>query len=227
MIDGDFRTSVKSYYDYQAMRVRMGNRLKMKKDGEEQVIPEGQEHVISEKVTEVFHELYQNAELMEAAIEKYIKKELKSYPVYTQFLKDVKGVGPMMAAVIISEYDITIATTVSKMWAFTGVAPGRDRLKKGEKAPFNTWLRAKMCGVLGSSFLKCKSPYSEYYYNMKSRLEGEERWKEKTPMHRHKAATRYMIKMFLRDLYVAWRTMEGLSVRPPYEEEYLGKKHIA
>lgn len=50
-------------------------------------------------------------------------------------------------------------------------------------------------------------------------------WKETTPGHRHKAATRKMIKMFLKDLYVAWRTVEHLPVRKPYEEEYLGRKH--
>jgi hypothetical protein len=33
--------------------------------------------------------------------------------------------------------------------------------------------------------------------------------------------------IYLRDLYVAWRTLEGLPVRAPYEEEYLGKKHSA
>jgi hypothetical protein len=34
-----------------------------------------------------------------------------------------------------------------------------------------------------------------------------------------------MIKMFVKDLYVAWRTIEGLEVRKPYQEEYLGKVH--
>jgi hypothetical protein len=34
-----------------------------------------------------------------------------------------------------------------------------------------------------------------------------------------------MIKQFLKDLYVHWRTLEGLPVRQPYAEEYLGKVH--
>jgi len=45
------------------------------------------------------------------------------------------------------------------------------------------------------------------------------------PEHRHKAARRYMVKRFLADLWVAWRTLEGLSVRPPYAEEYLNRAH--
>jgi len=31
-----------------------------------------------------------------------------------------------------------------------------------------------MLGVLGSSFLKCNSPYREYYDNMKNRLNAED-----------------------------------------------------
>jgi len=50
-------------------------------------------------------------------------------------------------------------------------------------------------------------------------------WKDCTPGHKNQAAIRYMMKMFLRDLYVAWREIEGLPVRPPYEDDYLGRKH--
>jgi hypothetical protein len=34
-----------------------------------------------------------------------------------------------------------------------------------------------------------------------------------------------MMKHLLQDLYVAWRTLEGLPVREPYQEAYLGHKH--
>jgi hypothetical protein len=38
--------------------------------------------------------------------------------------------------------------------------------------------------------------------------------------HVHMAAMRYMVKMFLIELYRRWRTYEGLEVRVPYSEEY-------
>ena len=57
---------------------------------------------------------------------------------------------------------------------------------------------------------------------MKSRIVP---WREAYPDHRHKAAIRKMIKEFLKDLYVAWREIEGLPIRKPYEEEYLDKVH--
>jgi hypothetical protein len=43
--------------------------------------------------------------------------------------------------------------------------------------------------------------------------------------HRHRAAIRYMMKAFLRELYKEWRTLEGLEVRPPYAEAVLGRVH--
>lgn len=43
--------------------------------------------------------------------------------------------------------------------------------------------------------------------------------------HRHNAAMRYMVKMFLAELYGQWRPLEGLPVRAPYAEQYLGHVH--
>jgi len=50
-------------------------------------------------------------------------------------------------------------------------------------------------------------------------------WKDASVDHRHRAAIRYMMKMFLKDLYVAWRTLAGLPVREPYSEGKLGHVH--
>lgn len=50
-------------------------------------------------------------------------------------------------------------------------------------------------------------------------------WKDTSDGHRDRDAKRKMIKEFLKDFYAAWRSFEGLPVRPPYAEEYLGKVH--
>lgn len=47
-------------------------------------------------------------------------------------------------------------------------------------------------------------------------------WTKASPMRKHRAAIRYMIKVFLLDLYKEWRAMEGLEVHPPYSEAKLG-----
>jgi hypothetical protein len=117
-----------------------------------------------------------------------------------------------------------------------------DRLKKDYVSPFNKRLRTALVGVMADGFIKCQNEYCmQFYYPYKARLEQEDNaveeipkagakpqlvsWKDAKKAHRDRAAKRYMIKMFLRDLYVQWRTIEGLLVRPPYQEEYLGKAH--
>jgi len=62
-------------------------------------------------------------------------KILLDYPIYTQFLHDIKGVGPAMAGIIISEIDITKANYPSSLWAYCGLdvasdGAGRSRRKE-------------------------------------------------------------------------------------------------
>ena len=119
-----------------------------------------------------------------------------------------------------------------------------DKMTTGFVAPFNKSLRTALLGVMADGFIKCQNSYAlEYYYPMKARLEQSENtveeirkagakaetieWKEAKKAHRHRAAMRYMVKMFIKDLYAVWRPMHGLDVRVPYAEEYLGKKHAA
>lgn len=47
----------------------------------------------------------------------------------------------------------------------------------------------------------------------------------RSKQHRHMAAMRYMVKMFLRSLHIKWRSLENLPIRQSYEEQYLGMKH--
>lgn len=220
-------------YDYQKMRMQTSQRLLSKGNALFSEMPEMAE------TKEMTKEL-------EAKIDKLILKELEKFPIYTKFLKDIKGVGPALAGVIISEINIYKATTVSKIWQYAGLNPGMifgkkkiggetvvtetlirgDKLTAGYLAPYNPFLKAKLMGVLADCLIKAKSPYTRFYYNMKTRLEQEDEWGTRTKKHRDMAAKRYMIKMFICDLYAEWRSLEGLSVRVPYQEEYLGHKHM-
>ena len=174
---------------------------------------------------------------------------LRDYPIYNDFLEPIRGIGPAIAGVVISEIDITRARYVSSLWKYAGldVAPdgrGRSRKKEhlvvveytnksGEAAErvgitFNPFLKTKLVGVLGSSFIKQpaeRCPYRGIYNNYKHRLEHHEKYREVSKGHRHNMAVRYMIKRFLADLYVAWRGMEGLPIAPEYHEAKLGHVH--
>lgn len=260
------KTLTRIYYDYQRERTSLDGRLGQTKNGEvKKRAPERDMTVLAgilarrEEVLAMEESTlhgFKDANTGKWDRENCLATLVHKHLLWDSFLVHVKGCGEAMTAVLISEFDINIATTVSKMWQFAGLNPGMvagkkrkkdktiitdtmvrgDRKTPGFICPFNQFLRAKLCGVLGASFLKCGSPYRQYYDNMRTRLEAED-WgmaaknpSDKTKpkaFHQHRAANRYMVKMFLRDLYVAWRTLEGLPVREPYAEEYLGKKHHA
>ena len=123
-----------------------------------------------------------------------------------------------------------------ELLVFSGDLIKGDRATPGYVLPYNKPLRTALVGVMADGFIKAQSPYCmNFYYPYKERLSQEKNtvthlkkdvpWEEVSKGHRDRAAKRYMVKMFLKDLYVAWREIEGLQVRPSYQEEYLGHKH--
>ena len=167
---------------------------------------------------------------------------LEDVPICVEFLHGVKGCGPAMSGVIVSAIDITKARYASSIWKYAGLdvaSDGRGRSRKKEHLidieyeasdgetktrkgiTFNPFLKTKLVGVLGSSFLKCNSPYRDHYDQYKHRISTDPKHEEKTKGHIHNMSIRYMVKMFLADLYKEWRKLEGLPVEPSYHE----KKH--
>lgn len=120
---------------------------------------------------------------------------------------------------------------------------GEEKTRVG--LSYNPFLKTKLTGVLAGSFLRTGSPWKAVYDGYKHRLETDptrekvtlnefkKRYKQdKTTMATtwrpgriNDAAKRYMLKMFLLDLYKAWRTLEGLPLSPPYHEWKFGHKH--
>jgi hypothetical protein len=297
------RMYVRAREDFQDMRKRMDNRLGRKADGKTQNLKE--ERIFAPQDLENFNTISMESRRNEKEVEKMLKQGLKRFPIYTEWLANVKGVGDIIAGHLLGNFDITIATAVSKMWQYAGLNPSlvrgkvrievakyreemgpivsiisgddgkpkdyiyqSDDLIRGDKAtpgyvlPYNKALRTALIGILAPGFIKyvktcdaCKAMEKEtrpalnchcershyaiqYYYPYKARLEQERNpinslgnkddgkaWGDVSKGHRDNAAKRYMIKIFLQDFYVAWRTLEGLPVREPYAEEYLGKTH--
>lgn len=178
---------------------------------------------------------------------KGVGRLVAEFPIWERFLDGVKGCGPMMSAVIISELDIHKARHISSFWKYAGldVVDGQGRSRKatslvdreyinadGENATrksitFNPFLKTKLIGVLASSFLRCSSPYRDYYDNYRVRLDNRPDMAEQSKGHKHNMALRYMIKMFLKDLWLSWRVIEGMPTEPDYAEAKLGIVHGA
>lgn len=173
---------------------------------------------------------------------------LEQYPIYNTFLSKVPGCGPAMSGVILSEIDITKAKYPSSIWQYAGLdvkSDGRGASRRSEhlidreytardgtqklkkSITFNPFLKTKLLGVLAPSFIKQgdKCPYRKVYDDYKHRLESHPGWQDTTKGHRHAAAMRYCVKIFLIDLYREWRTLENLPVAPTYQEAKLGHAH--
>ena len=174
---------------------------------------------------------------------------LEEFPIYVEFLEPIKGIGPAMAGVIISEIDIAKARHPSSLWKYAGLdvaADGNGRSRKAEhliqrdyidsdgepatrnSITFNPFLKTKLVGVLAGSFMKASpNKYKDVYDGYKNRIEQHPKHMEKSKGQRHAMAMRYMIKIFLIELYTKWRALEGLPVSLPYHEAKLGIKHAA
>jgi hypothetical protein len=119
---------------------------------------------------------------------------LDTIPIYTEYLKHQRGVGPAMAAVMVSYFNPHKARHISSFWKYGGLdvaddGAGRSRrtehlversytTKDGEQktrmgVTFNPFLRTKLLGVLATSFLRSASPWRKTYDDYKHRLETD------------------------------------------------------
>src|SRR3954462_1198412 len=89
----------------------------------------------------------------------------------------------------------------------TRVAPRSSTL--GGRKGYDSHAR-KSCYLIGVSLLRCGSHYREFYDTERARLAMlRPGW---TPRHSHLSALRRMEKVFLRDLWLAWRKALNLPV---------------
>ena len=202
--------------------------------------------IITDAAMLLFVESYERQLKQESDMTKVIAKVVEQHPMWDKFFKDVKGCGPLMSAVILTEFDITKAKHISGFWAYAGLdvagdgrgrgrfkehlvdreytdKDGKQQLKKG--ITFNPFLKTKLVGVLGGCLMKTKGEYKGVYDGYKHRLENHPKHAEKSKGHRHNMAVRYMIKIFVQDLWLKWREVAGLPITAPYSEAKLGLKH--
>jgi hypothetical protein len=190
--------------------------------------------------------MHDGLEEQEAFAFKDIGIALAGIPVWEHYLKSVTGCGPAMAGVLISKLDVIRAERPSQFWAFAGLdvaADGRARSRRKEhlvkraytshegkaeerlSITYDPFLRTKLF-VLARQFMMNNNVYYKgIYENYKHRLEHRPDWAERTKGHRHNAARRYMVKMFLADLWRAWREIEGLPVVETYAIDKLHLHH--
>ena len=198
----------------------------------------------------VLCQLYADLVNSEERLRSRVEKEVQLHPMWDAFFSQVKGCGPLMSAVCLAYFDPYTARHCSSFWKYAGldtvVSKDKDgnEIRQGRRAwhtekrayidkngvegektslTYNPFVKTKLVGVLGSCFVKQGGKYRKVYDDYKFRLQ-QRRDESLTPGHIHAMANRYAVKMFLRDMWVVWRKLEGLPVSDPYEVAYLGHK---
>lgn len=201
----------------QKSRIAFGNRLAAVEQGRD--LADDATKALLLRWNERFMELEREADKDIATI---VKNDPS--PIITA-MTSVKGIGPILAAKVVSMVDIKKAETVSALWRYAGFAVvdgARERPQAGVKLAYNKRLKAA-CLQAGSSFMKQASPYRAIYDQAREHYaRSRPEW---TPIHQHEAAMRKMVKFWLAHVWEVWRELEGLPVRNLYAIDRLGHSH--
>jgi len=77
--------------------------------------------IISGEIMFIFVDTYISLVKQEYKINKQIEKFLDEFPIWTEFLKGLEGVGPTMGGVLVSELDPHRANHVTAFWSYAGL----------------------------------------------------------------------------------------------------------
>lgn len=210
---------IERYYQVQKHRIELSNQIfALNKDGEN---------------TNPIKEFYERFYDIEKDIAKYIKKVVQDHKMWP-WLKEIKGIGPVLGSILLTTIDITKAQHASSVWKYAGLAPGQKKIR-GEKLDFNPFLKMS-CWKIGEAFVKTRGKYrgiydssKDYYHkkfpekkllvdkNGKPILTREKKKRYLyTDGHIHAMAKRRTVKLFLSEFWAEWRKMEGLEVSVPF-----------
>jgi hypothetical protein len=212
LTDSEARYLVDAYYTIQEYRISTAAQVReAKKIGEP---------------NEVIDWMFDHLETLEHQIKRALDMYTDSKPI-GKWAKSICGIGPVLAAGLIANIDITKAPTAGHIWSFAGLDPTQE-WNKGEKRPWNARLKV-LCWKIGESFVKVsgndKDFYGKYYVERKQQETAKnealaysdqaaaklEKYKigkdtdayksysvgKLPPAHIHARAKRYAVKLFL------------------------------
>jgi len=123
---------------------------------------------------------------------------LKKYSFYTEWMQRIKGLGPRMSAVLLTEIDIYTAKYASSIRKYAGLDVGPDgtgrsrrkehlvkvtytdkkgKEKEKDSITYNPFLKTKLMGVLADCLIRAGNKrYYPMYLNYKNRLENHPKY---------------------------------------------------
>lgn len=142
------RFLVDMYYTIQEDRKRTGNKIRARVDASSED-PNYFLHLIFKAMGDIEHIIRYSMGVV----------SLKNDPGV--WCLSIKGIGPVLTAGLISNFDITKAPTVGHFWSFAGLDPEK-KWNKGEKRPWNAKLKS-LCWLAGESFVKVSAREDDIY----------------------------------------------------------------
>lgn len=188
-------------------------------------------------------------------VESLMTAQLKQVPIYKTFLSKVYGCGPVVAAYLCAEIDIrdrpngkALKPSSLRLYCGLAVIDGRlVRRERGVVAKYNANMRTRIFQMMMSMFKNAArktkdrpngstSKYLDVWANTKHRVLSSERVHDgklvagsgkvvSAKGHAHSMGWHKAADVFLEDLYIVWRAMEGLPVWPSYYAAKLGYEH--
>jgi hypothetical protein len=208
------RFLVDLYYTMQDERIRQANQVRSLRES-------GEPH---NAIAWVLGQSESLERSVQAMLDAYTKQESTGMG---QWARAIVGIGPVIAAGLVANIDITRAPTAGHIWRFAGLDPTQE-WKKGEKRPWNASLKV-LCWKLGESFVKVSGNERDVYGKVYAARKAYEiaqsesgalaaqakakldrfkigadtearKWYEQgklPPAHLHARAKRYAVKLFL------------------------------
>lgn len=241
--DNEVRYMVDAYYQMQEYRKASANQIRSLDQGAD----EGTAH-------ETLDWMLAQVSTMEKQIERAMDAYSAAHLV-GPWMRDVYGIGPVLAAGLLAHIDIHRAPTVGHIWRFAGLDP-TVKWEKGQRRPYNASLKT-LCWKIGQSFMKfsgkAECVYGAWYRKRKAyEIERNERGDNRElaaqliakvgktteaykafadgklpPGQIDARARRWAVKLFLSHLHGHWYEAATGSPPPlPYPIAHLGHAHI-
>jgi hypothetical protein len=120
----------------------------------------------------------------------------KNYNKYYRWAINLKGIGDVSIAKILSEINLSKVKSHTSLWAYAGLAPHQKR-RKDNKSNWNHKLKT-YCYQLADCMVKQRTPKYRAIYDKEKAKQINNDIKRG---HAHNRAIRKLIKTFLKDLY--------------------------
>lgn len=140
------RFLVSMYYNWQEQRIKSAHQART-------LEAVGEPHQVTDW-------LFENARRIEANIKSVLAVYTDSHES-SLWAKSIVGIGPVIAAGLMANIDISRNTSAGQVWSFAGLNPTAV-WGKGEKRPWNASLK-RLCWLAGESFVKVQSREGDVY----------------------------------------------------------------